>query len=451
MNFNKRQSDILKKRLMIYGLGRAGISLARFLVKKEVAVIAYDDNQKVKDNPEVKELSRNQNFKLVKDINYSQPDIIICSPGIRSDTPLIEKIIKNRIPLIDEIEFTSYFIDKPIIAITGTNGKSTTTALIGKILETDQKKVFYGGNLAPGLPFSTTLLDEEKDIYVVEVSSFQLERCHDFSPKIALLLNITEDHFDRHQSKEEYISLKFRIFNKQNKSDYAIINYDDPTIMANKTKIRPPITFFSTEKSVDGAYCQNGMIYYKGEVISPTEAIKLPGKHNLKNVLAAVCAVKIIGVKKISVEKALAAFTGLPHRLELVRELDGVKYVNNSMCTNPDAGVNSLWAISAPVVLITGGKEKNLAIEEYTKAITQKAKYAILIGDNRNRLKNELGKLHFEQMEVANSLEQAVNHARVKAVKGDTVLFSPGFASFDSYANFMERGKAFCHAVDNLT
>jgi UDP-N-acetylmuramoylalanine--D-glutamate ligase len=377
--------------------------------------------------------------------------MVICSPGIRPDAPLIKKMIKSRIPLIDEIEFTSYFINQPIIAITGTNGKSTTTALIGTILEVDQKNVFYGGNLAPGLPFSTTLLDKEKDIYVVEVSSFQLERCYDFSPKIALLLNITEDHFDRHQSKEEYISLKFRIFNKQNKTDYAIVNFDDPAIMANTTKIHSPITFFSTEKYVDGAYCKEGMIYFKGEAIAPTDSIKIPGKHNLKNVLAAVCAVKIIGVKKQSIETALASFNGLPHRLELVRELDGVKYINNSMCTNPDAGVNSLWAISTPVVLITGGKEKNLAIEEYTKAITKKAKYAILIGENRNRLKTELGKLNFDKMEVADSLELAVNRARVKAVKGDTVLFSPGFASFDSYLNFMDRGKAFCNAVSNLS
>lgn len=451
MNANKRQTEILKKRLMVYGLGRAGISLARFLVSKGASVIAFDDNQKVKDNPEVKELNRYHDFKWVEDINHAKPDMVICSPGIRSDAPLIEKMIKNRIPLIDEIEFTSYFIDKPIIAITGTNGKSTTTALIGTILEADQKKIFCGGNLAPGLPFSTTLLDEEKDIYVVEVSSFQLERCCDFAPKIALLLNITEDHFDRHRSKDEYISLKFRIFNKQNKTDFAIVNFDDPTIMANIAKIHSPTTFFSTEKSVAGTYCLDGMIYFKGEVISPADAIKIPGKHNLKNVLAAVCAAKIIGVKNNIIETALLSFTGLPHRLELVRELNGVKYINNSMCTNPDAAINSLEAISTPVIIITGGKEKNLVIEDYIKVIAKRAKYTILIGENRNRLSSELEELHYDQMEVADSLVKAVNSARAEAAKGDTVLFSPGFASFDSYANFMERGEAFRNVVGNLT
>ena len=451
MNKNKRQDEILKKSLMVYGLGRVGISLARFLVRKGVSVIAFDDNQKVKDNPEVKELNHYHNFKLVEDINHVKPDMVICSPGIRSDAPLIEKIIKNRIPLIDEIEFTSYFIDKPIIAITGTNGKSTTTALIGTILEADQKNVFYGGNLAPGLPFSTTLLDKEKDIYVIEVSSFQLERCYDFSPKIALLLNITEDHFDRHQSKKEYISLKFRIFNKQNETDFAIVNFDDPTIMTNIAKIHSPITYFSTEESVDGAYCQDYLIYFKNEVICSTDAIRIKGKHNLKNVLAAVCAAKISGVKNNIIESTLSSFTGLPHRLELVRELNGVKYINNSMCTNPDAAINSLEAISTPVIIITGGKEKNLVIDDYIKVIAKRAKYAILIGENRNRLSTELEKIKFDQKEVADSLENAVSSARAKAVKGDTVLFSPGFASFDSYTNFMERGKAFCNAVSNLT
>jgi UDP-N-acetylmuramoylalanine--D-glutamate ligase len=202
---------------------------------------------------------------------------------------------------------------------------------------------------------------------------------------------------------------------------------------------------------VDGAYYQNGMIYFKGEKICPISSIKILGKHNLKNVLAAICATKITGVKNQSIELALGQFTGLPHRLELVRELNGVRYINNSMCTNPDAGLNSLAAISTPIILITGGKEKNLAIGEYIYAIVKKAKYAILIGENRNRLKTELEKMHYEQLEIADSLEKAVARAKAKAVKGDTVLFSPGFASFDSFANFIERGEVFRNVVCNLT
>jgi UDP-N-acetylmuramoylalanine--D-glutamate ligase len=446
----KKKTDILSKKLMIYGLGRAGMSLARFLVGKSATVYAYDDNPKA-ENRDVKELSKNRNFTLIDDINQVKPDIIVCSPGIPSEAPLITALIKKGIPVIDEIEFTSYFIDKDIIAITGTNGKSTTTALIGTILAADPKKVFYGGNLAPGLPFSSALLDQAKDYYVVEVSSFQLERCYDFSPRVALLLNITEDHFDRHRSKEEYVALKFRIFANQKQDDFAIVNFDDPVIMANLSRIRSKILFFSTEKMVDGAYYQNGMIYFKGEKICPISSIKILGKHNLKNVLAAICATKITGVKNQSIELALGQFTGLPHRLELVRELNGVRYINNSMCTNPDAGLNSLAAISTPIILITGGKEKNLAIGEYIYAIVKKAKYAILIGENRNRLKTELEKMHYDSLEIADSLEKAVARAKAKAVKGDTVLFSPGFASFDSFANFIERGEVFRNVVCNLT
>lgn len=448
---NRSRTEILNKKLMIYGLGRAGQSLARFLVNKGATVFAYDDNLKVKDKPELKDLIRFKNFTFLDYVNQVTPDIIISSPGISSDTATMKNLTKQEIPIIDEIEFTGYFIDQPIIAVTGTNGKSTTTALIGTILASDQRKAFYGGNLAPGLPFSSTLLNSEKDFYVIEVSSFQLERCYDFSPKIALLLNITEDHFDRHQSKAEYVSLKFRIFAKQKKDDFAIVNFDDPVILRNLTKIPSKIVYFSIAKKVDGAYCQNDKIYFKDEEICPISSVKISGKHNLKNALAAVCATKIIGVKNKSIEMGLKQFSGLPHRLELVSELKGVKYINNSMCTNPDAGVNSLLAIAAPVILITGGKEKNLEIDEYLKTIVKKAKYAILVGENRQRLKTELEKLHYPQSEIADSLEKAVLSARQKAKEGDTVLFSPAFASFDSFANFIERGEKFKNVVSNLT
>lgn len=450
MRLKQNKNELLKKSLLIYGLGRAGMSLARFLVDRGTKVFAYDDNPKVKDGPEVKELTRNENFKLVENIYDIRPDILICSPGIPSGNPFIAEIKKKGIPVIDEIEFTSYFIDRPIIAITGTNGKSTTTALIGTILAADQKNVFYGGNLAPGLPFSASLLAEVKDFYVVEVSSFQLERCYDFSPKIALLLNITEDHFDRHRSRAEYVKLKFRIFANQKKDDFAVVNFDDPVIMTNFSKIHSNILYFSTEKKVAGCYCQNGKIYFKDEEICPVSSVKIPGNHNLKNALAAVGAAKIIGVENKRIEKALGQFGGLPHRLELVRELNGVRYINNSMCTNPDAGVNSLAAISTPVILITGGKEKNLAIDEYIAVIAKRAKFAILLGENRNRLKTKLEKLSYNQLEVVDSLEKAVARAKAKAVKGDAVLFSPAFASFDSFANFIERGETFRNVVAKL-
>lgn len=448
---NISRAEILNKKLMIYGLGRSGQSLAQFLVNKGAKVFAYDDNLEVKDRPELKNLRGFKNFIFIEDVNQVIPDIIISSPGISSNTNMMKKLTKKEIPIIDEIEFTAYFIDQPIIAVTGTNGKSTTTALIGTILAHDERKVFYGGNLAPGLPFSSTLLNSKKDFYVIEVSSFQLERCYNFSPKIALLLNITEDHFDRHQSKEEYISLKFRIFAKQDKNDFAVVNFDDPVIMKNRNKIPSKIVYFSIEKKVDGAYCQNDKIYFKDEEICPINSVKISGKHNIKNALAAVCATKIIGVKNQSIETGLKQFSGLAHRLELVRELGGVKYINNSMCTNPDAGKNSLLAITNPVILITGGKEKNLEIDEYLKTIVKKAKYTILVGENRQRLKTDLEKLHYQQLEIADSLEKAVFCAREKALKGDAVLFSPAFASFDSFANFIERGEKFKNVVSNLT
>lgn len=456
------------KFVLIYGLGKAGINLARFLIndkiqnakfKNGIKVYAYDDNPKVQESSEVKELCAKQNFQYLKNSQdcLKLPElktnniIVVISPGIPSVVPLISELKKKKVPIIDEVEFSSYFVTKPIIAVTGTNGKSTTTVLIGKMLEAEKSKVFYGGNLAPGLPFSAALLDTEKDYYVIEVSSFQLERCYDFRPKIAVLLNITEDHLDRHQSKAEYVASKFRVFAKQKPTDFAILNYDDPVIMKKQAEIPSQIVYFSTEQVVDGTYCQNQTIYFKGESVVSLNAIKIPGRHNLKNVLAAICGAKLVGVKNSNIEKALNRFNGLPHRLELVRELDGVRYINNSMCTNPEAAINSLLAITGPIILITGGKEKNLAIDKYIQAITDAVKYTILIGESRMRLKNKLEKLRYQNFELADSLEQAVRLARMKATKGDTVLFSPGFASFDAFTNFIERGEVFRNAVTNLT
>lgn len=445
---------ILPKAVIIYGLGRAGKTVSQFLLDKGVKVFAYDDNPEIQEEATVRKLRQNPNFKFLPKpnsvINQTEIDMIIVSPGVSAQAPLLQTLKNKKIPIIDEIEFTAQFIAKPIIAITGTNGKSTTTALIASILTTDGKNVFAGGNLAPGQPFSSALLADEKDFYVVEVSSFQLERCYSFSPHIALLLNITEDHFDRHHSKEEYVALKFRLVAHQKKNDFAIVNFDDPIIKANLNKIPAKTFYFSIERVVDGTYCQDEMIYYQGEPVLSVAEIKIPGKHNLKNVLAAICATKIIGVENSSIEAAITKFTGLPHRLELIREIDGIRYINNSMCTNPEAAINSLQAVPKPIILITGGKEKKLEIADYLRAIVGNAKYTILIGENRYRLKQALIKLNYKDLAVADSLEMAIAVARQKATKGDTVLFSPGFASFDSYANFIERGEAFRNAINNL-
>jgi|GEM_PF-18042 len=455
-SLSPRPCPLIPKSVFIYGLGRATRNLVLFLLRKGTKVYAWDDNPKVRIPRSVIRCplsvlsASGGSRKNARDSSLSPrpcpfPVLAIISPGVPT----------SRIPLskaIDEVEFTSYFIKKPIIAVTGTNGKSTTTALIGKILASDKKRVFVGGNLAPGEPFSKALLLKEKDYYVVEVSSFQLERCDKFSPKIAVLLNISEDHLDRHRSKEEYIALKFRIFANQDKNDYAIVNLDDPVIASRNlpASLRSQILYFSTQKVTNGAYLKDDMIYFQDEPVLPTNEIKLPGIHNLANILAAIAVTKTLGVKNESIRRAVSQFTGLPHRLELVKEIQGVKYINNSMCTNPAAAINSLRAVKGPVILITGGKEKNLNITSYLKTITNCAKYTILVGENRYRLKTALLKLNYHKLKVCDSLKEAVRSAREKATRGDTVLFSPGFSSFDSYANFIERGEAFRNAVNLL-
>lgn len=438
----------------VIGLGRVGRTIAQYLLYKRLPVYAYDDN---KDNLNQKpniNLLCNPRFIIMHDFHWpifnKKPQLAICSPGLSEYSEIVKFLRYNSIPILDEIEFTAQVLNRSVIAITGTNGKSTTTVLLGKMLAADGKNVFWGGNLAPGLPFTMALMQEPKDYYVIEVSSFQLERCVKFHPHIAVLLNITADHLDRHESLSEYQQIKFKVFKNQNKSDFAVINQDDDTIMKYHNVIHSKKLYFSRQNKVNGAYVKNNSIYFANSKICSMNKIKLFGSQYLGSILAIITVAKILKVKDHIITYILSNFTGLEHRLEFVAEYNGVKYLNNSMCTNPDAGVATLNSFNQPVILIAGGKEKNLDITSYIQSIIKKAKFTILIGENSKRLSEMLQKHDCQNFRIADSLQDAVDIAKKYATQGDIVLFSPGFASFDKFTNFQQRGTAFKEYVYEL-
>jgi len=397
-------------------------------------------------------------------------DWAVVSPGVGSNHPLIRALRRRSVPIVDELDLASRLLSAspvgqhvggPIIAITGTNGKSTTTALIAQMLENAGKRVFCGGNLAPGRPLSAALMAGPKDYYVVEASSFQLERARWLKPKVAVILNITADHLNRHGTVGRYADCKSRILDRQSPDDYAVLNQDDPKVYAARCRGKGEKHFFSMRLRSADAHLADGIIWTGDQAVLPVRQVRLPGTHNIQNCLAATAAVRLLGVGLAPIRRALKAFNGLPHRLENVRRLGGVDYINSSMTTNPAAGAMSIEAIAAGraakgarrgarVVLIAGGREKALPTIEYARAMRKYAKWVLLIGESSIRLARELDSLGFRRYDVLADLKTAVAAARAKARAGDAVLFAPGFASFDQFRDFEARGEAFRREVNNL-
>lgn len=437
--------------VVIIGFGRVGRILAHYLMHNKIFIYAYDDNITIFKADKNQQFTHNAYFRIMSrnqwPIKNLKPKFAIVSPGFPEQASIIQFLKIQQIPIIDEIEFTSSMVTNPIIAITGTNGKSTATVLLGRILATAGQNVFWGGNLAPGIPFANVLYQEPKDAYIIETSSFQLSRCYDFHPHIAIITNITADHLDRHTTLSEYQKSKLRIFRAQNKTDYAIINFDDESSMKYRDTIPSQIIYFSHKRPVNGVYLKENKILFKNNTVCSLNDIKLYGKHYLDSILAVIAAAKTLNIHNRIITKVLRTFNGLEHRLQIIRQHGSIKYINNSMCTNPVAAAATLESFTKPVILIAGGKEKNLDLTVYIKAITHKAKFVVLFGENKNHFSHALKINHYYNYQKVNTIEEAVLTAKNKAVPNDVILFSPGFASFDKYKNFQERGLAFSKIV----
>lgn len=437
----------MKEKVLVVGYGRVGKTIAKVLQKEGKEVWVYDQALEKR-----KEIQQEKGLYVFdeKDIEKQDISFVIKSPGISPKHSLIKEAIKKGIKIIDEVEYTAERVKGMLIAITGTNGKSTTTALLGSILQRWGRSTFCGGNISPGKPFSYALLENlHYDYYVVEVSSFQLEGCIHFRPHIGILLNITQDHLNRH-TFEEYVNLKLSLFKNQRKEDFAVVNKDDPIIKRKEYLIPSAKYWFSSKELTNGAYLRDGELWFREERILSSSELESVKIYNIHNILAATTSSKILGVDSEVIKEAIKNFKGLPHRMEFIREKDGIKFINNSMCTNPSSFYYSLNSFREKVIVIAGGAEKNLNIDLFLKGIKEKAKYVVLFGGNSEKLKKNLEEIDYYNFGIAESMEEAVRMSINYATKGDTIILSPGFASFDRYRNFEEKGNDFKFRVQKI-
>lgn len=453
--------DILEKnkKVTIIGAARSGVAAAKLLKRKGYDVFLSDANevQKIESSftEDIKLSGIPHEFGKHSDKVYDT-DMLVVSPGVPQNSEVIKNALSKGIDVVSEIEAASWFCKGKVIAITGTNGKTTTTTLIGEIFKDAGYKTFVCGNI--GIAFSD-IVDEtdENSIIVLETSSFQLDNIKKFKPFIAIMLNVTPDHMDRYYTFEKYLESKMRIAENQNSSDYFVFNYDDELVRKSSANVNSHRSAFSLNMSVknetkDGAYVNNlDLIYYcymGEESIIDTQKLIIRGEHNVYNAMASVISAKIFGIEKEYIKKTLENFKGVEHRLEYVRELSGVKYYNDSKATN----VNSVWyalkGFNEPLVLILGGKDKGNDYTQIEKEVKQHVKHIIAIGDSKQKVYDFFNdKL---PVTIAVDMEDAVNKAKENTVKNDVILLSPACASFDMFDNYEHRGRIFKEIVNSL-
>jgi UDP-N-acetylmuramoylalanine--D-glutamate ligase len=448
--------DITNKRITVFGLGLSGMAVVRKLVALGCRVFVTDSQSKDKIKPdylnELKELDVATEFGGHTQKATKNADLIVVSPGVHLDLALIEEAKARGVQIVSEIELASWFISKPIIAVTGTNGKTTTTTLIGEFLKNAGLKVAVAGNI--GFPL-ISVDDRQLDVIVVEVSSYQLEASYTFHPKVSLILNLTEDHLERHGNMENYARMKARIFQSQNSSDYLVFNLDNaPTRKIAKTAPACLVPF-SRQKRLSIGYWIKGKTIVstkkgKTETIAALSSIKIPGNHNLENVVAAIAAVKPFKVSNAVIEKTLKRFNGVEHRIEFVCTVKGVSFYNDSKGTNPDSTIvalDSFEPLAKPgekkIILIAGGRDKMVSLNTLCRKVRKTSKNVVLLGEAKERFHKELKKARYSGCVEVLDMGEAINKSFSLAKKGDIVLLSPACASFDQYNNYEERGAHF--------
>ena len=439
------------KKVMVLGLARTGSAAARFLVEQGADVLVSDCRKASELRSETAALAGLpvRFFLGGEDPMWLEGvDLLIPSPGVPQENPLLRAAGRRGVEILSEIELACRFIRAPLIAITGTNGKSTTTALVGEMLKAAALNVFVGGNIgAPLIGFA----GGDWDWGVVEVSSFQLEWVEKFRPRIAALLNLTEDHLDRYPDFQVYCAAKERIFAAQNGDDIAVLNRDDPLVWKMRERIRSRIVSFGWTPVDEGVHATNEEIVWRiagNEERFPLAKAKIQGVHNLENLMAAIAAVKAVGIPADAIQKVIDGFAGLEHRLEFVRQKNGVRYFNDSKGTNVGAVVKSLAGFSAPVLLLAGGVDKGGDYAPLEYEIQRTVKKLILFGAAKEKIRAALG--HLTETVVVENLEAAVRDADTSSRPGDVVLLSPACSSFDMFRDYTERGKRFKALVQEL-
>lgn len=455
MNVNDFGRSLSGKRVLVCGLARSGIALINTLKDLGALVTAADMKSSLDFDIGVPVFLGKNPDEIVANF-----DIIAISPGIPIDTPFIDKAREAGAWVTGEVELSSRLCEAPIIGITGTNGKTTTTTLVGEILSQINPDTFVVGNI--GEPFSGRVLDIPKSgIVVAEISSFMLETCESFSPSIAAILNVTPDHLNRHKTMEIYAELKAKIFKNQQETDFTILNADDPITlsMASLTHGKP-ILFsllrnLSEEGSYQGVYLSKGTICARllniDEDIIGIDELQVFGNHNIENVMAA-CAIAICAnVPLENLRSALRGFKSVPHRIEYVRNINGVNYFNDSKATNVDAAIKGIEAFDTPLVLIVGGRPKASDFGGLARLFPGRCSHVIAIGEAAPLILESCRVADYKNVQVAASMADAVQKSKEIAVPGECVLLSPACASFDMFDNFEHRGDVFKEFVNALS
>lgn len=443
--------ELKGKRVMVLGLARTGSEAARFLVRQGAEVLVSDCRGAAELKQEREALAALPLRLLLggeETAWLEGVDLLVTSPGVPAENPLLLGAGQKGIEVISEIELAYRFIKAPLVAITGTNGKSTTATLAGEMLKANGLKTFVGGNIgAPLIGF----VSGGWDWGVAEVSSFQLEWVEQFRPKIAVLLNITEDHLDRYPDFASYREAKERIFAAQAEGDIAVLNRDDPLVWPVRERLRSRVISFGWAEVEEGAFATASEIVWRSasrEERFPLGRVKIQGVHNVENLMASIAVAKSVGVPASVVQKVVEEFPGLEHRLEFVREQGGVRFYNDSKGTNVGAALKSLTSFSAPVILLAGGVDKGGDYAPLVGEVRRKVKKLILFGAAKEKIRQALG--HLTETAVVDTLEAAVREACACAEPGDVVLLSPACSSFDMFQNYAERGKVFKTLVQAL-
>jgi UDP-N-acetylmuramoylalanine--D-glutamate ligase len=443
------------KSVLVVGMARSGLAAAEFLAKRGAVVV-------VSDNRPAEALS--QEIQFLKECRvdweagghtaelFLKAELIVVSPGVPLALPALQRARQAGIEIISEIELASRYLQGKIIAITGTNGKTTTTTLIGEILKTAGFRVLVGGNIGTAL-ISLVKVSTPHTWSVVEVSSFQLEAVPSFRPHIAVILNLTQDHLDRYASFESYAEAKFQVFQNQTECDFAVLNQEDGNVRPVASRLRSQVFWFSASRAVTrGTYFDGRHIVWvssnRSESIIARAEVPLKGSHNVENAAAAITAAHLAGAASTRIAEAVRNFRAVEHRLESVAEFQGVHFYNDSKATNVDATIKALEAFDSGVILILGGRDKGGDFRVLSRLIQQRVRSLVLLGEASSTIRSQL--TGTAPMLQAESMKSAVRLSFQQAKPGDTVLLAPACASFDMFQNYEHRGREFKAAVRDI-
>lgn len=447
---------------IVLGAGLSGIAASKLLIKNEVEVLLFDNNPKISVDKIKKSIYGKAKFKLVLE-NVSENDLkdinlCVISPGFPKTNSIYLKVKKFGIPIISEIELAFLYSSGEVVAITGSNGKTTTVELTGSILKKKYEDlVKVVGNV--GTPYSDMVLTEEENTkYVVECSSFQLEDIVKFKPHVAAILNFSPDHLDRYTNYVEYINAKLNIAVNMGADDIIVLNYEDQILrelVLQKNIFNCKTVFFSSKRTLtEGFYVYDNSIFYKDKTktikLMPVNELKLIGSHNYENVMASMAMSYYMGVSLVDIVDSCKEFKGLEHRVEFVREKNGVKYYNDSKGTNPDATIKAIDAMQGKIILIAGGRDKGVDYGDLIMKVKEKVRYMILIGESKKKIAIKAKSLNYNYIIFADTLDEAVDIANSYSNVGDNVLLSPACSSFDMFKDYEERGQKFKEKVMSL-